>query len=93
MEIQSYSDFKKLMRKVFILMYLVALSGIWMVNYFEGGEVLPMLYTAACVAPLLVIAYFLGLLVTKKRFQRKEEASNKRIKTDLSGSRPPSGLS
>ena len=70
------------MVRVFVLLYLVALVGIFVRWHLEGGAVWPYLAAAVVAAPCMVIGYFMGIPRARHLF----DAGRNKVTLPKSGS-------
>lgn len=66
---ETFDDFRRFMVRVFVLLYLVALSGIALKWHLEGGSLWPYLATAVVAAPCMALGYALGVLRARYLFE------------------------
>jgi hypothetical protein len=66
---ETFADFRRFMVRVFVLLYLVALSGVALRWHLEGGSLWPYLATAVVAAPCMALGYYLGVPRAKYLFE------------------------
>ncbi len=57
----TFGDFRRFMVRVFVVLYLVALGGIFLKWHLEGGSWWPCVATAVVAVPCMVVGYFMGI--------------------------------
>lgn len=58
---ETFEDCRRFLVRLFVLLYLVACSGLAVKWTIEGGAVWPYLVTAMVTAPCMALGYFLGV--------------------------------
>lgn len=75
--IANEDEFARLIRRMFLLMYLVGFGALGLDFYFKGedGLLWPFLVSAIVVAILLVITYFVSIGWAKREFTKNRNAA------------------